>query len=558
MKINPKSFFILIALVALLAAFACVSKSSALSGSDFKAGRIMDDEVFYNKSSMSVSSIQQFLNSKVPECDTDGSEPSEYSAGTRADYGIAHGSPPPYTCLKGYYENTTTHENNLEGRAIPAGAKSAAQIIWDASQAYTINPQALIVLLQKEEALVLDEWPFPKQYQSATGYGCPDSASCNSQYYGFYNQVNNAAAQFRRYATNPTNYNHVPGEVNSVRWNPNPDCGSGNVFITNQSTASLYNYTPYQPNQAALNNLYGTGDACSSYGNRNFWRVFTTWFGSTLSDFKWTTTGYEIYNKTDSARIDPGKLQPGETYIAKLNAKNTGSAIWYRDSPTPMMLGTTYPSPDNSRFCIKKLWVACNRPTKMQEEKISTGELGHFNFFFKAPFQPGSYRESFKPLAELLAWTNDTYGQELGVKVISPGTFKWTTTGYYVLTEDGTTRLDPGKLKPNTVYLAKLHAYNAGTATWYRDSPTPMVVGTASTEGHSSQICMSGIWISCARPAKMTEASVAPGQLGHFLFKFQTPATTGPYREDFKPLAEMLSWTNDAYGQTLGIVVVAP
>ena len=54
----------------------------------------------------------------------------------------------------------------------------------------------------------------------------------------------------------------------------------GNVFLANRATAGLYNYTPYQPNTAAMANLYGTGDACSAYGNRNFWRMFSDWFGN--------------------------------------------------------------------------------------------------------------------------------------------------------------------------------------------------------------------------------------------------------------------------------------
>lgn len=29
-----------------------------------------------------------------------------------------------------------------------------------------------------------------------------------------------------------------------------------------------------------MSNLYGTGDSCSAYGNRNFWRMYTDWFGS--------------------------------------------------------------------------------------------------------------------------------------------------------------------------------------------------------------------------------------------------------------------------------------
>jgi hypothetical protein len=65
--------------------------------------------------------------------------------------------------------------------------------------------------------------------------------------------MNNAARQFMLYSNNPTRYGHVPGRVNSVRFNPDINCGSSNVYIENQATANLYNYTPYQPNQAALN-----------------------------------------------------------------------------------------------------------------------------------------------------------------------------------------------------------------------------------------------------------------------------------------------------------------
>ncbi|AWB95914.1 hypothetical protein DCE93_09765 [Agromyces badenianii] len=70
------------------------------------------------------------------------------------------------------------------------------------------------------------------------------------------------------------------GEVNAVRYHPNAACGTKDVRVQNKATAALYYYTPYTPNAAALNNLYGTGDACSAYGNRNFWRMYNDWFGS--------------------------------------------------------------------------------------------------------------------------------------------------------------------------------------------------------------------------------------------------------------------------------------
>ena len=63
---------------------------------------------------------------------------------------------------------------------------------------------------------------------------------------------------------------------------PRPACGTSDVFIEGKATAGLYSYTPYRPNLAALINLYGLGDSCSSYGNRNFWVYFSDWFGSPI------------------------------------------------------------------------------------------------------------------------------------------------------------------------------------------------------------------------------------------------------------------------------------
>jgi hypothetical protein len=75
----------------------------------------------------------------------------------------------------------------------------------------------------------------------------------------------------------------VAGRSNFILYNPNTACGGSQIYIQNQATAGLYDYTPYQPDASALNNLGGTGDSCGSYGNRNFWVYFNNWFGSTQS-----------------------------------------------------------------------------------------------------------------------------------------------------------------------------------------------------------------------------------------------------------------------------------
>ena len=162
--------------------------------------------------------------------------------------------------------------------------KTAAQMIAEVAQACSINPQVLLVLLQKEQGLITDDWPWPSQYTKATGFACPDTASCNPAYAGLFNQLYYGARQYQLYKANPTGYGYRAGRTQNILYSPAGGCGGSDVYIQNQATAGLYNYTPYQPNAAALANLNGTGDGCSAYGNRNFWRMFNNWFGSSTAD----------------------------------------------------------------------------------------------------------------------------------------------------------------------------------------------------------------------------------------------------------------------------------
>lgn len=222
------------------------STSDAADLQNFRAGRIIDDAIFANNSSMTAAQIQNFLNAKGVNC-TDGEAP----------------------CLKHYFEN---------GRV-------AAQIIYDTAQQYRINPQTLIVLLQKETGLVTANQPGAWRYASATGYGCPDSnpGVCNANYRGFTNQLKWAGTMYRAIMdASPTWYTPYSVGNNQIYYHPDLGrCGSSLVNIENRATLALYSYTPYQPNQASLNAEYGVGDSCSTYGNRNFYHYFTDWFGST-------------------------------------------------------------------------------------------------------------------------------------------------------------------------------------------------------------------------------------------------------------------------------------
>ncbi len=235
------------------------SRADAANGADFDPGFIISDATFFDSSAMTKQQIQSFLEVKVPTCFA-GSGP---------------------TCLRHYTMTTSTKAaDSYCGVYSGATNETAAAIIQKVATACGINPQVLLVLLQKEQGLITSTAPTDYKYRSATGYGCPDTAACDSAYYGFQNQVYNAARQFQRYTATSTSWSYQPGRTNQILYHPNAACGKKSVYIQNQATANLYIYTPYTPNSAALANMGGTGDSCSSYGNRNFFAYFTDWFGN--------------------------------------------------------------------------------------------------------------------------------------------------------------------------------------------------------------------------------------------------------------------------------------
>lgn len=255
---------------------------------NFNPGNIIDDAVFSNSNSMTVEQIQKFLESKVT-CDNYGRKTSELGGGTRAQWLAARGLKTPIRCITDYVENPTTRENNYGRDGEIVGGISAAQIIYNYSQQFSINPQAIIATLQKENGMITDEWPTLKQFQEAMGFGCPDNVApgapaCDPTYKSFSSQIYQAARHFRGYMDARAGW-FVTFNTgwNNVGFHPNVSCGNSRIYIENRATVALYTYTPYQPNRAALNAGYGVGDLCSSYGNRNFYSYFTDWFGSVRS-----------------------------------------------------------------------------------------------------------------------------------------------------------------------------------------------------------------------------------------------------------------------------------
>jgi hypothetical protein len=228
--------------------------ASAVDPNTFDPGELISDENFYDAGSMTAGDVQRFLDAQ--KCSPADDSP----------------------CLKDYRVDTTTQPTQFAHcDRYPGGRKQrASTIIAGVARACGVSPKVLLVLLQKEQSLITH--PSDYGYRRATGYACPDTSGCDARYLGFFNQVYDAAWQFREYSASP-GWRYRIGAVR-VPYSPDASCGSSVVRIRNQATANLYNYTPYQPDQATLKHPDGPGSRCSTFGNLNFSRIYAKWFGS--------------------------------------------------------------------------------------------------------------------------------------------------------------------------------------------------------------------------------------------------------------------------------------
>ncbi|MDR2799372.1 MAG: hypothetical protein LBB07_01980, partial [Bifidobacteriaceae bacterium] len=186
-------------ILALTCAFSLVSfmsfavqipfKAQAYDMNNWDAGQIITDGNFWTSGKMTTAQIQTFLNTKNPACTSSGNN----------------------KCLKDYKETTITHDADAYcAKYQGASNESAAQIISKVSTACKVSEKALLVMLQKEQGLITALWGYyvdpnrvhgndDSHYRSAMGMGCPDTAACDSKYYGFANQVYSGARQLNVY-----------------------------------------------------------------------------------------------------------------------------------------------------------------------------------------------------------------------------------------------------------------------------------------------------------------------------------------------------------------------
>lgn len=138
----------------------------------------------------------------------------------------------------------------------------ASDIIWRAAQRNNVNPQVILVMLQKEQSLVTDPEPSSSQFDWAMGYAVCDDCSYDDpdiqRFKGFAKQVNSATLQLTEGyladidSLGQTVMGYAPGEPTTI--------DDATVTPVNNATAALYTYTPHL------------------HGNENFAKLWQAWF----------------------------------------------------------------------------------------------------------------------------------------------------------------------------------------------------------------------------------------------------------------------------------------
>jgi hypothetical protein len=157
--------------------------------------------------------------------------------------------------------------------------KSASQIIWEACQAYNLNPKVILATLEKEQSLITQhahvktaKHSHGTDYHITYALGVGVFHDSTDWHPGFGDQVWGAAKRFGQLAGL---YSWTPGKIKNVY--SYPHAARIDIEPLNGPTWALYTYTPYYP-------------------QISFWNQYVRFFGDPLAPPRFKQV-HRLYNK---------------------------------------------------------------------------------------------------------------------------------------------------------------------------------------------------------------------------------------------------------------------
>lgn len=277
---------------------------------NFNPNKLIEDKVFSDIQTFGgAEGIQKFLTVK-----------NSVLANTSAEF-LAKLKEPQSTELKQGLEDPRPNLGRL---------RTAAELIWDASIQSGLNPQVILVTLNKEQGLITsandyDSAKLQKALDRAMGFDCPDAAGCGNLFPGFYYQLfgnydstNNrylgaTKSLMKSFTTNGGRGPAIDGVTSRVGQAITLDNTMGGyenilpeqtITLGNNATAALYRYTPHVFN-----------------GNYNFWKFFNGWFKYPNG------TLLKLTSATDTYIIQNGVKQLVPQFVAQARALDFNATI---------------------------------------------------------------------------------------------------------------------------------------------------------------------------------------------------------------------------------------
>ncbi|MBI4653315.1 hypothetical protein HY750_03625 [Candidatus Kuenenbacteria bacterium] len=215
---------------------------------NFNPNELISDSDFTNYNSMTLAEIQTFLEEK-------GSYLANYVIPTEMEI--------PF-CYKGGKSSIKVSQENA--------GKKVSELIFAEAQEHQINPQVILVTIQKEQSGITI-MPDNNKLAWLLGYGKNDTmANClysfnqaksQAELGGVGNQIAYSIASLQKNFNNGIGpqINGVTSKVGDKIFLSNGSKEPIEVSLSNKATACLYKYTPHVYN-----------------GNYNFWKNYQAWF----------------------------------------------------------------------------------------------------------------------------------------------------------------------------------------------------------------------------------------------------------------------------------------
>ena len=231
-------------------------------------------------------------------------------------------------------------------------------------------------------------------------------------------------------------------------------------------------------------------------------------------------------------------LQAGTAQQVTLRFTNTGTGTWTRGKTATALF--LY---GDTSVLGHASWLKNDLPGLIAQATVKPGQTASATFWVKAPPQAGIYEERFLLSYATNQWVKGSVSrvkfvvlggsQATPVVTTAPGSVAYQAE----LAEKGGLEW---QLQPSGRGSVTVGFKNTGSATW--SSSGSNYVSLYTGRDNRKSVFQDATWKNTYQPVVLKEATVKPGQIGHFEFQLKAPTGEGSYQENFILAAEDKAW----------------